>query len=332
MNFGVIGLAFTHPYAYTRILGQMGHHVTHVWDDVPARLSEFAAEYGGAPVSTPEAIPEGIDGVLTTGRFPERVDHAIAYLERGIPVYSSKPMATSVEQLRRLVQTVRRTDTPFMSTSVLRFAPAIRALKRHLEGGTLGTLVSARAVSAHDVGMYMKEPSVWQDDPRRGGGTIITMGVHALEMLVALMGPRIRGVWCQAGRRVYTESLSEDVALFTLEWEDGLLGIADIPSGVKNVEYFGVELFGSDSSLRCSIPKADVQDLLGGAVGEVDALVETGYTGTMDAFVEMCRTRVMPIPIEESAAIASVLLAARASAASGEPKAIEAFGPQLGGA
>jgi len=303
----------------------MGHRVTHVWDDVPDRLEEFAARFGVIPVASPEAIPtDGIDGVIATGRFPERVDHALTFIERSVPVYSSKPMATSAAQLEKLVSAVRRTDTPFLSTSVLRYAPALRSLRGHLEEGQLGTLVSVRAVSAHDVSMYMKEPSIWQDDPQRGGGTIITMGVHALEMLVVLVGPRIHSVWCRAGRRVHTQSLSEDVALLTLEWEDGLLGTADIPCGV-NTEYFGVEVYGSKTALKCSIPKADVQDLLGAAVGHVDAWEEFGYTGTIAAFLEMCRTRTMPVPIEESEAIAWVLLAARASAASEKPVTIDAF-------
>jgi len=318
MNIAVVGLAFTHPYSYTQILHGLGHRVTHVWDDTPARLAEFAERFGVTPVNTPEAIPtEGLDGVLATSSFPDRVNHAIYFLERGLPVYMSKPMAPSLEQLRRLKEAVARSGSPLMGTSVLRYAPAIAALRGHLDSGRLGTLVSARAVSAHDVGMYMKEPNIWQDDPQRGGGTIITMGLHAVEPLVALLGPRIRSVFCRAGRRHYTQSLSEDIAILTLEWEDGLLAVADIPSGV-NAELFGVEIYGSKGSVKASMPKGDVQDALGGAVGHVDHFEEFGYVGTMKAFLEMCRTRRMPIPFEESEAIARVVLAARASAASGK--------------
>lgn len=326
MNIAVVGLAFTHPYTYTEILHRMGHRVTHVWDDMPARLDEFVAKYGATPVATPEAIPtDQVDGVIATGRIPERVDHAILFLERGLPVYSSKPMATSLEQLDRLLATVRRTGSPLMSTSVLRYAPALLALRKHLEQGRLGTLISVRAVSAHDISMYMREPNRWQDDPQRGGGTIITMGIHAVEPLVVLAGPKIRRVWCCASRRVHAQSFSEDAALITLEWEDGLLGIADVPCGV-NTEYFSIELFGSKSSLKCSIPKGDVQDALGTAVGDADAWDEFGYTSTIAAFLDMCHTRAMPIPLEESAAIARVLLAARASARSGKPILLDTFG------
>ena len=53
MKIAVVGLAFSHPYSYTQILGRMGHTVSHVWDDDPARLAEFATRFGATPVSSP---------------------------------------------------------------------------------------------------------------------------------------------------------------------------------------------------------------------------------------------------------------------------------------
>jgi hypothetical protein len=55
------------------------------------------------------------------------------------------------------------------------------------------------------------------------------------------------------------------------------------------------------------------------ALGDVDPLCEFGYVGTMGAFIEMCRSRVMPVDPEETGALARELLAARESAAAGRP-------------
>ena len=110
-----------------------------------------------------------------------------------------------------------------------------------------------------------------------------------------------------------------------MEWEDGLLGSADVICAAKH-QYAGVVLYGSEATLKCSISKGDTQDLSGGAVGSADTWHEHGYTGTMAAFLEMCRTREMPVPVEESAAIGRVLLAARASASSGRLVMMDEFG------
>lgn len=324
MKVAVIGLAFSHPYTYTQILHRMGHHVSHVWDDDPTRLEEFAARYGAEPLPSLDAVPtRAIDGVIVTGRLPERVDHALAWLDRGLPVYLGKPMVARPEHLQRLGEALRQTGAPLLSTSVLRFAPALQALRRHLTEARLGTLVTVRATSAHSIDMYLSEPHVWQDDPARGGGTLITMGVHALDMLSALVGAQITRVHCQTGRRHHVRSLSEDVALMTLEWANGLLGTAEIVGGVRG-EFYGVEVFGSDAVLGVSIPKGDVVDHRGAAVGDADPWEESGYVGTMAAFVEMCRTRAMPVPFAESEAVMRVLLAARRSSVSGQPVRVDA--------
>jgi predicted dehydrogenase len=318
MKIAVVGLAYTHPYTYTQILQRTGHAITHVWDDEPGRLKEFSEKFGVPAVSSPGEIPAAeIDGVICTSRLPERIDHAVAFLEKGIPTYTSKPAATSLALLERLASTVRRTGTPWFSTSVLRYAPAVLGLKAYLDKGKAGTLIQVRATACHYISHYMQEPGIWQDDPRRGGGSIINMGIHALEMLAVLVGPRVRKVWCDAGRRFHKESLSEDAAVIGLEWEDGLPGVIEVPCGVKG-ESFGVELFGREAILKFSIPKGDIQEASGAALGDVDPWVEFGYAATMAAFIEMCRTRRMPVPIEETERLAKVLIAARESAASGK--------------
>jgi predicted dehydrogenase len=107
-----------------------------------------------------------------------------------------------------------------------------------------------------------------------------------------------------------------------MQWEDGLLGTVEILGGV-NSAYFEVQVYGSECTLRCTIPKGDVQDLRGAAVGDADHCVEEGYSGTMDAFIAMCRTREMPVPLEEMETIARSLLAVRLAAMSGQPVSLD---------
>lgn len=319
MKIAVIGLAYSHPYTYTQILQRSGHTITHVWDDVPERLREFSEKFGVPAVSSPDEIPaDGVDGVIATSQLPERIGHAVMFLEKGVPTYTSKPAATSLTQLDKLTSAVRRTGTPWFSTSVLRYAPAVLGLKVYLEKGKAGTLIQVRATACHYISHYMQEPGIWQDDPLRGGGSIINMGIHGLEMLSVLVGPRIRRLWCKSGRRFHTESLSEDAAVIALEWEDGLPGVIEVPCGVKG-ESFGVEVYGREAILKFSIPKGDIQEASGAALGDVDPWVEFGYVGTMEAFVGMCRTRRMPVPLEETERLAEVLIAARESAETGQP-------------
>lgn len=317
MNVAYVGLAHSHPYAYRQILERTEHRSAAVWDLDATAAAEFAELSGAILVSKLEEIPlTEIDGAILTGRLPERIDHALYFLERGVPIYTGKPMAVTIADLDRLTTAVRRTGTPLLATSVLRFAPALQALRRHLEAGTVGQVVAVRAVSAHKIDRYLDEPHVWQDDPARGGGTLVGMGVHALEMLAVVLGTDFSSVTCRTDRRFHTGSRSEDVALLHIAWDSGLLASAEVIGGV-NVEYYAVEVYGSERVIHIAIPSGQVADYRGTALGESDPWVEFGYAGTMAAFVEMCRTRQMPVPLAESEAITRTLIAARQAAASG---------------
>lgn len=328
MNIAYVGLAYSHPFVYRQILERAGHRSVAVWDADPVAMAEFAGLSGATPVAAIEDIPvAGLDGAILTGQLPERIDHAIHFLEQGVPVYTGKPMATTTADLDRLAATVRRTGVPLMTTSVLRFAPALAGLRRHLAAGTLGQVVAVRVVSAHRIDRYLEEPHVWQDDPARGGGTLLSMGVHALELLAALFGADFASVACRTDRRFHTASLSEDVALMTLAWASGLLGSAEVVGGV-NAEYYGIEVYGSENVIRAFLPKRDVEDFRGAALGDPDPWVEFGYEGTMAAFVEMCQTRQMPIPLAESEAITRTLIAARRAATSQRVEPVDPSAPR----
>jgi predicted dehydrogenase len=323
VRIAYVGLAYSHPYTYRQILERGGHQPVAVWDVDSAASAAFGELSGARPVPSVEEIPiDEIDGAILTGRLPERIDHALYFLERGVPIYTGKPMAVTTVDLDRLAAAVRRTGTPALTTSVLRFAPALGALRRHLAAGTIGQIVAVRAVSAHKIDRYMEEPHVWQDDPTRGGGTLTTMGVHALEMLATVLGADFASVACRTDRRFHTRSLSEDVALLSLSWESGLLGSVEVIGGV-NVEYYAVEVYGSEQVIHVSIPKGDVTDYRGAALGDADPWAEFGYVGTMAAFIEMCRTRQMPVPLAESEAITRALIAARRAAASHQVERVE---------
>lgn len=326
MRIAVIGLSYTHPYTYSAILPRFGARASHVWDADPAAARELAERYGATAVETVEqALEAGPDGAIVTSRGPERTGHALACIERGIPTYVGKPMVTNLGDLARIGEAVRRTGCPVMSTSILRFAPGIQALARWLAAGKAGTLLALRASSIHSIERYMEEPHRWQDHEEQGGGTIVTMGVHAVDPLILLLGREIESISCERAKRRYTESMSEDVALMTLRWPGGLLASVELVGGFAG-EFYGVGVYGSEASYRVQVPKGDVVTHEGAAVGDADPWVELGYVATMEAFLELCRTRVPPFPLEETEVSMRTLLAARRSAIERRPIELASFG------
>ena len=315
MKIGVIGLAFSHPYTYSSVIRRMGHTVDWVWDTDAQKAKAFADEHGAMVVENVERLfaakPDGI--IISTRGGHERTTYILPAIEQHIPTYIAKPLVTGVADLEMIVRAARTAQSPIMSTSVLRFAPGIRALGEHVRLGRAGTLLSIHASAVHSIARYMEPEHRWQDDLESGGGTLVSMGVHALDPIASVVGCDVESVSAYTTRRLFKESLSEDAATVICRYTNGLVASIDLVGGFHG-EFYGIDVYGSDGIYRARVPSMQVEDHAGGARGGADAWTEYGYVGTMTAFLEMCRTGTPPIPLEETTQVMRTLLTARRSA------------------
>ena len=245
LRLGMLGLGFSHPHAFARLLREgvlrpapdrppawRQARISHIWDDDPAAARAFADEHGSTVAGTPEEILDaGVEGVLIETRNGERARHALPFLRARVPTFIDKPICTTPEDLHTILGAARGPGTPLFSASSARYDPAVPALGALIRDGALGTLLAVRASTSHTVARYMEEPHTWQDDIPLGGGTIVNMGIHGMEPLVALLGPEVEQVTCVAEKRHFTASRSEDTALATIRWRDGVLATLEVYSG-----------------------------------------------------------------------------------------------------
>ncbi|GAA3689277.1 hypothetical protein GCM10022224_063420 [Nonomuraea antimicrobica] len=294
MRVALAGLATSHPYTDARTLARHAELV--VWEQDPERLRRFTEEHPGAKVagSLGEALATGPDGVVLTVPNPQVPEALARVLETGVPCFVNKPAVATRAQLDALDRLAIHERV--LSTSVLRFAPAF--------AGTLvdpGDVLAVRATVRHDVGLWAGGYNAWQDTPGEGGGTMVTMGIHGVELLVALLGPDVRLVGAAGARRHYQGLRSEDTGVIALRWGSGVVGTVEI-LGVSRDESYGVTLHGRDGSSAIVIESGD------------DPVRQLGYEGTIDAFLSMVRGAPSPVPWGETRAILEVLVRARESA------------------
>ena len=327
LRLAMLGLGFSHPFTFARLLRDdrlqpapgkpaawRRGAITHIWDDDPAAPRQFAAEFEAIAVGSPDQIPIGdIDGVLIETHNGERARYATPFLQAGVPTFVDKPICTTPADLRQILDTARAAHTPLFSTSSARYRPAVAPLGRLIASGDLGTLLAARATTSHTIAWYMDEPHTWQDDVQMGGGTIVNMGIHGLEPLVALLGPDLESAQCIAEKRHFTASRSEDTALATFRWRNGVLATLEVYSG-SAVGGAQLALCGSTGIVQ------DAGDQLRwwGSEKVPEPLPPSrGYAPMLEAFLDMIRTGQEPVPLAETRAVALGLFAARRSAAEG---------------
>ncbi|MEU4544536.1 Gfo/Idh/MocA family protein [Nonomuraea dietziae] len=291
MRIALAGLATSHPYTDARTLARHAELV--VWEQDAERLRRFTDEHPGAKVvaGLAELLATEPDGVVLTVPNPQAPDALRAVLETGAPVFMNKPAAATRAQLDALDR-LEITDR-VLSSSVLRFAPAFTAARIDP-----AEVLSVRATVRHDVGLWATGYNPWQDTPGEGGGTMVTMGIHGVELLVALLGPAVRLAGAAGSVRHYEGLRSEDTGVMALRWDSGVTGTVEI-IGVSDSEAYTVTVHTREGSRDIVIDSGD------------DVLKGLGYEGTVEAFLAMVGGAPSPVPWAQTRAILGVLMDAR---------------------
>ncbi|NUQ65999.1 MAG: Gfo/Idh/MocA family oxidoreductase [Pirellulales bacterium] len=138
-----------------------------VWDPVKA-AAERLADVCGIPrvCDSADECAEGVDAVLIVDDGSgEQWKYALAPLNKGVPTYCDKPLAMTAKQAKEVADLARKTGTPLMSASSLRFVPDVVALAKEVP--SLGDIHLATTICGNELVYY---------------------GIHALEMAYAVLG------------------------------------------------------------------------------------------------------------------------------------------------
>ncbi len=159
-------------------------------DIVPERAEKAAKEYGTptAQVYTDYRKLLGnksIDVVHVLTPNDSHAEITIASLEAGKHVMCEKPMAKKADDAKRMLDAARRTGKKLTIGYQSRQRQDSQYLKRAVERGDLGEIyyAKAHAVRRRAVPTW----GVFLDEEKQGGGPLIDIGTHALDLTLWLM-------------------------------------------------------------------------------------------------------------------------------------------------
>lgn len=178
-----------------------------------------------------------LDAVSVCTPNATHAELAVAAMEKGIAVLCEKPMADTLANARRVAEAVGRTGAPFMMGYNNRYRSESRYIRDKVAAGDFGRVYYARCgwVRRHGIpgmgGWFTRKEMA-------GGGPMMDIGVHALDLTMFLLGfpepvsvcgasyaefgPRGRGIgpWSQpTGSDVFTV---EDLAAGMVRFDNGL--------------------------------------------------------------------------------------------------------------
>jgi UDP-N-acetylglucosamine 3-dehydrogenase len=158
-----------------------------------ARAKALAARYGCRPfASVEQLLAEEPDIAAASVVTPthDHFDSAAALLAAGRHVLVEKPIAATLEEADRLIALAEEHDVVLAVGHVERFNPAVRALKRLIERGEMGEIVS---VVARRVGVM--PPQV------KDANVILDLAIHDVDVFRFLLDAEIPSdAFCNAGR------------------------------------------------------------------------------------------------------------------------------------
>jgi predicted dehydrogenase len=189
LRVGVIGLGMGRHH----VAGYQTHpnaEVVAIADLNETLLNEMGDQYqvGQRYTKAEEMLEEeklDVVSVATPNKFHK--DLAIAALNSGAHVLCEKPMAMSASEGREMLEVSRKTGKRLMINFSYRFTEQSMALKAQVDSGLLGDIYFARTIWHRRRGM----PGLggWFGiKALSGGGPLIDLGVHRLDLALWLMG------------------------------------------------------------------------------------------------------------------------------------------------
>jgi predicted dehydrogenase len=155
-------------------------------DTDPEARTEFANTFNTSVYETADALFNDVDAVIvaTPNRYHEQ--YAVAALEAGIDVLLEKPLAHCLTSAERIAATARKEDSFCMVGFKNRFAAPVELLKDFQREGRFGTIHHIEANYIRRRGVPRRS-SWFTRRPLSGGGALIDIGVHAIDLALHLL-------------------------------------------------------------------------------------------------------------------------------------------------
>ncbi len=258
---------------------QAGHaELVSVYDLNPDVNCSVAKEFDVTASEDIDALLlSDIDAVYVASPTINHFEQVVLCARKKKHILCEKPLGLTVEEAEKMIEICKQ-EGVFLGTGfMMRFLAQHQAALKLIQEGKLGKPVYGRAqLSA----WYPPIEGAWRQDPKNGGGgSLMDMGGHCIDLLEMFFG-KIKSVSCFINNNIHSYK-SEDSAVVLLSFENGALASVDtyfcIPdNSSKNV----LELYGSTGSIIAK-----------GTIGQGDSGEMTAYLEDDNAAYDAQQTR-----------------------------------------
>ena len=199
------------------------------------------------------------------------VEPAMAVAKAGKHLLCEKPIALKIEDCKMIIEACKKAGIKYATGFMMRFGAYHTAMKKLISEGKIGDVVSARAQFTC---WYPDMPGVWRQDKKlSGGGALVDMAVHCIDILEYILGSQAKEVAAFVDTRTFNYSV-DDSANVMIKLENGAVGYIDSHFNVPDeAAKCRLEIYGTRGSI---IAEQTLGQIDGGKV-EVYVSGDKGY-------------------------------------------------------
>ena len=248
IGWGVVGCGSIASKVIPAIIEAENSRLIAVMSRSMDKARRFAEKYGASRYYDDLSLllrDGDVDAVYISTPTFLHASQTIMAAEAGKHVLCEKPMAMNLDECLRMVDACRRNGVKLMIGHHMRFKPDNRMIREIIEHGRIGRVTHIRA--QHST-WYKPEPTAWRMIPKLGGGgSLMDLGVHCIDLLRFLLGSEVREVAAFTYSSAFNYPV-EDTAVVMMKFESGACGIVNSCFNAKYSEKI-LEVYGTEGTI-----------------------------------------------------------------------------------
>jgi predicted dehydrogenase len=204
-----------------------GVELAGVADDDPMRGQTIAAHnhahYYHSYEDLLDARPDGVIICTENNRHRSMVEMAAS---RGIHILCEKPLATTFEDARAIVDVCEKAGVLLMTAFPMRFSAPLLEIKARLDHGDFGDVYCFNATNQGE--LPTKHRSWFVDPELAGGGAIMDHTVHLVDIMRWFTGAEVKTVYARSNHILHADEVQvETGALEMLTFDNDIFATID---------------------------------------------------------------------------------------------------------
>jgi predicted dehydrogenase len=248
IGFGIIGCGMISNFHARAIADTRGAKLVACYDRTAAGADRLAASAGCHAYDDLDAMLANPYIHVVTIATPSgaHMEPCLAAARAGKHVIVEKPLEITLKRCDAMIEACEKAGVVLSTILPSRFHDSSQELHKAVAAGRFGKLTLGdayvkwfRSQAYYDSGSWR---GTWELD---GGGALMNQAIHSVDLLTWIMGPVVE-VRAMTGLLAHERIKVEDVALATVRFASGALGVieattAAYPGYLKRIEIHGSE-------------------------------------------------------------------------------------------